>query len=157
MTNALQKKQNGNGPDVTLGSVVDNIFQNSFRRFFDDNFWEADLGSPADSVPVNIRETEQHYELDVIAPGCRKEDFKVNIHDNLLTVSLNVNENGEQWDLKSGWVRNEYKQRAFTRTFTVDDTVDLNNIQAGYHDGILRLTLGKNEQAKKVSRNIEVK
>ena len=154
MTNAIAKKENGNSY-ATFGNVVDNIFQNSLRRFFDDNFWDGE--TQIGTVPVNIRETDQHYELDVIAPGCRKEDFKISVEDNLLTISMNQNEAHKEKDENAGWVRNEYVLRPFSRTFTLQDTVDVNNISATYTDGILRLSLGKTEKAKKVSRNIDVK
>jgi HSP20 family protein len=154
MTNTIAKRQNGT-PSHTFGNVVDNIFQNSLRRFFDDNFWEADMPMTKGSVPVNVRETEQQYELDVVAPGCRKEDFSVNIQDNVLTIAFN---HKEQKDTeKAGWVRNEYTQRSFSRSFTLDETVDVNKVNATYTDGILRLTLAKNEKAKPLTKNIEIK
>lgn len=156
MTTAIAKKQNGN-PSVSFGNVVDNLFQNSLRRFFDDNFWESGLPMPTGNVPVNVRETEQQYEMDVVAPGCRKEDFQLNIQDNLLTIAFNYKEDKQQQDQKAGWVRNEYLQRSFSRTFTIDDTVDVSKIQATYTDGILRLTLPKNEKAKQIARTIEIK
>lgn len=156
MTNTIAKKQNGEVYGGSFGNVVDSLFQNSLRRFFDDNFWEADNRRSMGTVPVNIRETEQHYELDVVAPGCRKEDFKINVEDNLLTISMNQANERKQKDEKTGWERNEYIQRAFSRSFTLDETVDLNNINASYTDGILRLQLGKNEKAKKLSKNITV-
>jgi HSP20 family protein len=156
----LQKKQNGN-PSVSFGNVVDNLFQNSLRRFFDDNLWETDIpfakGKFPERVPVNVRETEQQYEMDVIAPGCRKEDFSVDINDNQLTVSFNHKEDKQQQDEKAGWVRNEYLQRSFSRSFMLDDTVDVTKINATYTDGILRLVLPKNEKAKKLSRSVEIK
>jgi len=156
MTNTIVKKPNGNGYPASFGNVVDDIFQNTFRRFFDGNFWDDESTLTNGTVPVNIRENEQQYELDVIAPGCRKEDFSIQVHDNLLTVSLQQKkEQPEQRE--KGWVRNEFIQRPFTRSFTVDDTVDLNNITATYSDGILRLALGKSEKAKNVSRNIEIR
>lgn len=156
MTTALAKKQNGN-PSVSFGNVVDNIFQNSIRRFFDDNFWEPGTQLTTGSVPVNVRETNNHYEMDVIAPGCRKEDFKINVSQNVLTVSFNQGESRNTQDEKAGWVRNEYMQRSFSRSFTLDDSVDLNKIEANYTDGILRLVLPKSEKAKTVSRDIQVK
>ncbi|MFT3703067.1 MAG: Hsp20/alpha crystallin family protein [Agriterribacter sp.] len=156
MTTAIAKKQNGN-PSVSFGNVVDNLFQNSLRRFLDDNFWESDLRVSTGSVPVNVRETEQQYELDVVAPGCRKEDFQLNIQDNLLTIAFHHKEDKQTQDQKAGWVRNEYLQRSFSRTFTLDDTVDVSKIQATYTDGILRLILPKNEKAKQISRRIEIK
>lgn len=156
MTNTIAKRQNGNS-SASFGNVVDNIFQNSLRRFFDDNFWETDLPMAKGTVPVNVRETEQQYEMDVIAPGCRKEDFSISINDNVLTVSFNHKEQNSKQNDKTGWVRNEYVQRSFSRSFTLDDTVDVNKINATYTDGILRLSLAKNEKAKQLSRNIEVK
>src|ERR1043165_7932821 len=155
MTNSMAKKNNEKDYSG-LGNTFDNIFQNSLRRFFDGNFWDAENGLANGTVPVNIRETEQQYELDVIAPGCRKEDFSIQVQNNLLTVSLQQKkEQPEQRE--KGWVRNEFIQRPFTRSFTVDDTVDLNNITATYSDGILRLTLGKSQKAKNGSRNIEIR
>jgi HSP20 family protein len=156
MTTAIAKRQNGN-PSVTFGNVVDNIFQNSLHRFFDDNFWDVESQLTSGSVPVNVRETDQQYEMDVIAPGCRKEDFNINISDNLLTISFAHKEQNSEQNEKAGWVRNEYVQRSFSRSFTLDDTVDVDKISATYTDGILHLSLAKNEKAKKLSRNIEIK
>jgi len=155
MTTTIAKRQNGN-PSATFGNVVDNIFQNSLRRFLDDNFWEAESPLTTGTVPVNVRETDQQYEMDVIAPGCKKEDFNISINDNMLTISFNskIENNSSQ---KEGWVRNEYVQRSFSRTFTLDETVDVNRINATYTDGILHLTLAKNEKAKKLSKTIEIK
>jgi HSP20 family protein len=155
MTTTIAKRENGNSP-VSFGNVVDNIFQNSLRHFFDDNFWDAEGQLPTGKVPINVRETDQQYELDVIAPGCKKEDFNININDNLLTVSFNSKLESSD-SPKAGWVRNEYVQRSFSRSFTLDDTVDVNKINATYTDGILHLTLAKNERAKKLSKNIEIR
>lgn len=156
MTTTIAKRQNGNS-SVSLGNVVDNIFQNSLRRFFDGNFWDTANTMNTGTAPVNIRETEQQYEMDVMAPGCQKEDFRINVEDNLLTVSFNQKHEQQEQDQKAGWVRNEFVQRSFSRSFTLDETVDLNNINASYADGILKLTLPKNEKAKKLLRSIEVK
>jgi len=156
MTNTIAKRQNGN-ENVSFGNVVDNIFQNSLRRFFDDNFWDIDPVTGSGSVPVNIREKEDQYEVDIVSPGCRKEDFNISIKGNMLTISFNRKEENNQGDQKAGWVRNEYLQRSFSRSFTLDETVDVNKIQATYTDGILRIVLGKSEKAKPVSRTIEIK
>lgn len=155
MTNTIAKRNSSNGY-TDFGNVVDNIFQNSLRRFFDGNFWEADNQLSTGSVPVNIRETEQQYELDVIAPGCKKEDFSIRVDNNVLTISLSKKQASQQNE-KSGWVRNEFVQQDFSRSFTLDEKVDTNKISATYSDGILRLGLGKNEKARMASRQIEVK
>jgi len=155
MTNKIVKREST--PSATFGNVVDNIFQNSLRRFFDDNFWESDIMPRTGSVPVNVRENEQQYELDVIAPGCRKDDFEIHVNDNVLTISFAHDEQRQEQPNKEGWVRNEYIQRSFSRSFTLDDTVDVSKIDATYKDGILHVVLPKNEKAKKVSLNIQVK
>lgn len=155
MTNAIAKKGNGNSY-ASFGNVVDDIFQNSLRRFFDDNYLDTENPLATGSVPVNIRETDQQYELDVIAPGCKKGDFKISVEDNLLTISMNRNEEHQEQNQKSNWARNEFTQRSFSRSFRLEDSVDVNNINANYSDGILRITLGKSEKAKKVTRNIDV-
>jgi HSP20 family protein len=156
MTTAIVKRQNGN-PSVSFGNVVDNIFQNSLRRFFDDNFWDTDAPLTGASVPVNVRETGLHYEMDVIAPGCRKEDFMINVENNILTIAFTHKDEEREQNEKTGWVRNEYIQQSFIRSFTLDDTVDLNKITATYKDGILQLILPKSEKAQKLVKNIEIK
>ncbi|MBN8786450.1 MAG: Hsp20/alpha crystallin family protein [Terrimonas sp.] len=152
----IAKRQNG-VPSTSFGNVVDNFFQNNLRRFFDDNFWDSDKALNTGSVPVNVRDVGQHYELDVIAPGCKKEDFKVNIENNMLTISFEQKQENHQQDKDAGWVRNEYMQRSFSRSFTLDDTVDVEKVNATYNDGILKLTLGKNEKAIARSKTIEIK
>jgi HSP20 family protein len=156
MTSAIAKRQNGN-PSVAFGSVVDNIFQNTLRRFLDDNFWDTDAPLTRGSVPVNVRETNLQYEMDVIVPGCRKEDFAINVENNILTISFENKGEQKEQNEKAGWVRNEYVQQSFTRSFTMDDTVDVSKITATYRDGILQLILPKNEKAQKWVKNIEIK
>lgn len=153
----IAKRPNGNYAG-TFGNVVDDIFENSLKHFFDDKFWNTGTSSidRTSRVPVNVRETEDHYELDVVAPGCKKEDFKISIENNMLTISFTHNEEHQEQDNKQKWVRNEFIQRSFSRSFSLDDTVDINNINATYTDGILRLSMAKNEKAKMQARTIEV-
>ena len=160
MTTAIAKRQNGDS-SVSFGNVVDNIFQNSLRRFLDDNFWDTDTALPAQalpaqSAPVNVRETDLQYEMDLIAPGCRKEDFAINVDNNVLTISFNHKDERKDKSEKTGWVRNEYVQKSFTRSFAMDDTVDVNKISASYKDGILHLVLPKNEKAQRLVKNIQI-
>lgn len=152
----IAKRANGQMP-ATFGKVVDNIFENSLRHFFNDSLWNpGDAGITTRSVPVNVRENEQQYQVDVVAPGCRKEDFNVMVKDNLLTVSFERKQENEETDETKGWVRNEFIQSSFSRSFTIDDTVDVANISGNYADGILRITLPKNEKARQQSRQIEI-
>lgn len=154
MTNAIQKR---NAISPKSFDVVDSIFNNTLRRFFDGNFWDVETMDSRNSVPVNVRETDEYYEVDVIAPGVNKSDFSVKVQDNELQISFTHNEEKKQADEQAGWVRNEYVLQSFRRHFTLDDKVDTDNITASYVDGILRIKLPKTEQAKPKMLMVEVK
>ena len=155
MTNTMQVSKNRSG--YGFENVVDNIFNNTMRRFFDGNLWDAESGTNTGKVPVNVREKEDRYEVDVIAPGCRKENFSIQIRDNELVISLRQNDEKSEQDEKAGWVRNEYMLKTFSRAFTLDHTIDVEKITAKYEDGILQIVLPKNEKARPVSIAIDVK
>jgi HSP20 family protein len=158
MTTGLMRKnhRNADTPATSFSGLVDQIFQNNLSRFFDDDWGFSGL-SQRNSVPVNVRETDKTYELDLVAPGLKKEDFKINVEGDLLTVSFEQKEEQEQKNENERWYRKEYKHNSFSRSFNMDDTMDVNKITATYADGILHLTLPKKEGAQKVSKNIEVK
>ncbi|PUZ26106.1 hypothetical protein DCC81_17865 [Chitinophaga parva] len=147
--NSIIKKESGHAP--TFGSVVDQIFQNNLRHFFDDSCWASDSQNLA---PVNIRETATSYELDLVAPGLRKEDFKLNLNKDLLTVAYEHTDKGQQQD--QDWVRREFHQRSFSRSFTLDEAVDAAKISARYQDGVLQISLPKKEGKASISRVIDV-
>jgi len=147
---------NGNAPAASFSGMVDRIFQDNLGRFFDDSFWGFNGLSRNVNVPVNIRETDRSYELELVAPGLKKEDFKVNLNSNTLTVSFEQQQNTEAHK-EEGWLRNEYHIASFSRSFQLDDSIDASKITAQYKDGILHLQLLKKEGAQKVSRTIEIK
>lgn len=90
-------------------------------------------------VPVNILKTDEAYELFVAAPGRSKEDFKISVSGNEMTISYQ--KPAEVSGDEPNWVRYEYRRGAFERSFLIDDTVDTGNIGAKYEDGILQVTL----------------
>jgi HSP20 family protein len=154
MTTALSKMQNGNSVP-RVGNLVNGLFHDSLQRIFEDNFWN-DAPMSTGSVPVNVRETEKQYQIDIVAPGCRKEDFKISINEKLLTVTFSPEKTIDSTD-KVSWTRNEYVQLSFSKTFVVDESVDVSNIGATYQDGILRISLAKKQQAKSSAKQIEIK
>lgn len=157
----IMKRNNGNSSLATTGTVmpfgglVDNILQNSLNRFFDDDSWG--FNGVSSRVPVNIRETDKTYEMDVVAPGLRKEDFTVSIDNNMLTVSFEHKEEDKEENKQDGYLRQEYRMQSFSRSFTLDDTVNADKITAQYNDGVLHVSLPKKEGAQKITKNIEVK
>ncbi len=155
--NSLMKSTNGNGsvPVTTFSGLVDKIFQNNVNRLLDDDFWGFNNAPQNVSVPVNVRETGKGYELELVAPGLKKEDFKINVHGEVLTVSFEQQQ--EQQAREDGWLRKEYQRRSFVRSFNLDEAIDAGKITATYDNGILHLSLPKKEEAQAVSRTIEIK
>lgn len=109
------------------------------------------------AVPqVNIKENEQAFELELVAPGQKKEDFNIEIENDLLTISTEAKtEKIEQEEGK--FTRREFRISSFKRAFTLPETVKADEINAAYKDGILTLTLPKKEEAlPKAKRMIEI-
>lgn len=116
-------------------------FPNDFFRFFDDHATQANHGR--NRPAVNITETEDAFTLDVVAPGREKENFSVELNDDLLTVTYKV----EQQDTPK-LLRREFTIGNFERTFKLDaKVVNGEHIAATYNNGILTLTLPKHEEA----------
>lgn len=109
------------------------------------------------TVPqVNIKENEQAFELELVAPGQKKEDFNIEIENDLLTISTEAKtEKIEQEEGK--FTRREFRISSFKRAFTLPETVKADEINAAYKDGILTLTLPKKEEAlPKAKRMVEI-
>jgi HSP20 family protein len=154
----IMKRNKGNGGLATtssmmpFGGLVDSVFQNSLSRFFNDDFWGF-----SGAIPVNIRETDKSYEMEVVAPGLRKEDFNVSMDRNMLTVSFEHKEEDKHENKHEGYLRQEYRQQSFSRSFTLDDTIDAEKIRAEYKDGVLHVSLPKKEGAQRITKSIKVK
>jgi len=159
----IMKKNNGNGGAVAnrsqtpLSGLVDSVINNALSRFFDDDFWGLNDVVSSGRVPVNIRETDKTYEMEVVAPGLKKEDFDVSISDKMLTVSFEHKEENREENKGEGYLKQEYRMQSFSRSFTLDDTVDADKISAQYKDGVLHLSLPKKEGAQKITKSIEIK
>lgn len=106
------------------------------------------------SVPVNVAETADAYHLELNAPGRNKEDFNVSIENGLLTISCEKKEEVKNDDVKS--VRKEFSFKSFKRSFSLDEKVDAEGIQAKYENGLLKFHLPKKEQAKEVKKQISI-
>lgn len=104
------------------------------------------------NVSSNILEHEDTYEIQLIAPGLSKEDFKLDIDKNLLTVSFEKKE--ENNTLK--YLRKEFQTNSFKRSFNLGDKIDINNVQAKYQQGILSILLAKKVKEENKALSIEV-
>jgi HSP20 family protein len=111
----------------------------------------AALRTPA----VNIAESENGFDIELAVPGLKKDDIKINLDKNLLTVSAEAKK--EEVAEGKKYNKKEFNFSSFTRTFTLPETVDYTKIEAVYTDGILKLTVAKKEEAKVQAREIAVK
>jgi HSP20 family protein len=110
--------------------------------------------SPRQSMPVNIRENEKEYILELVAPGFEKTDFTIGLENNSLTISGEKKSETENQQDKI--IRKEYKYQSFKQTFTVDERIDTGRIGANYVNGILTLTLPKKEEVKEAAKKITI-
>lgn len=103
---------------------------------------------------VNIKEAKDTYLLELVAPGRNKEDFKINVEKNILTVSYDKKDEQKTEDEK--YIRREFNFKSFKRTFTLDEKVTAENIEAKYENGVLKLNLPKKEEVKVATKEIAV-
>jgi HSP20 family protein len=128
-------------------------FNDVFESIFNDTFFNDRVLT---RVPaVNISENDNSYVVELAAPGLKKEDFKLNLERNQLTISVEQSAN-HQDNLKN-YSKHEYSFSSFVRSFTLPETADDSRIEASYTDGILRIDIAKREEAKAVRRLIEIK
>jgi HSP20 family protein len=90
----------------------------------------------------------------VVAPAYDKADFRVNLEEDILTVSAEKKEETKSENEKE--IRREYSYRSFKRSFTVDEGIDAAGIDAKYVNGILTLNLPKKEEVKTASKQISI-
>ena len=105
--------------------------------------------------PVNIFETNDDYQIEFNAAGRKKEDFKITVDKNILTVSFEKKEENKEENKK--FVKKEFTLQSFKRSFTLDEKVNADEINAKYEDGLLLLTLPKTEEVKVMPKEILVK
>lgn len=134
------------------GDLFPSLFDDFFRPF---NFWDADFVPRALIVPaVNIDENKDQYELALAVPGMKKNDFNINVEGNMLTISSEKEEESEEKQ-KNGY-RREFNYSSFSRSFALPNEVIKDKIDARYQDGVLKVSLPKKEEAKKLIVNKQI-
>nr|WP_299346692.1 Hsp20/alpha crystallin family protein [Allomuricauda sp.] len=120
-----------------------------FPSFVNDFFgpdWFGGVDKWNTNLPaVNIKEEENGFELELAIPGGKKEDFKIEVDNDVLTISSEANK--ASTETNENYTRKEFSYTAFKRAFTLPETVDGAKIDAKYESGILKLTLPKKEEA----------
>ena len=122
----------------------DDFFNRGIMNWGQSNFSDSNTTLPA----VNIRETDDNYVVEMAAPGMKKEDFKIELDNNVLTISAEKTEEHEE-NGKEKYSRKEFSYQSFQRSFNLPkEVVDEEKIEAHYKDGVLHLTIPKKEEAK---------
>jgi HSP20 family protein len=134
-----------------MNTLIKNLAtDNSFPGLFSSIFNESDLyanNMKSLSLPAtNVKENDQSFALEIAAPGLKKEDFKINLIDNRLTISVDKKEETEE--TKDNYHRREFSHEAFSRSFKLPNAVDTKKIEASYEEGILHISLPKKEEAE---------
>lgn len=138
------------------GTRMPTLFDDFFKpwnEWFDNaGLWGKVLNIPA----VNITEQKDDYLVSLAAPGMKKEDFKIDVDGNMLTISAEKEESKEEKDKK--FTRKEFNYSSFSRTFTLPEEILKEKIEAKYEDGVLKIVLPRKEEAKKpAAKQIAVK
>ncbi|MFS4467362.1 Hsp20/alpha crystallin family protein [Maribacter sp. 2210JD10-5] len=132
--------------DVLFPSLMNEIFKPD---------WFGGLENHNTMPAVNIKENEKDFELELSVPGRAKEDFNIEIDDNVLTISSELK--NEKEVSEENYTRREFGYSSFKRAFTLPESVASDNIKANYENGILKFNLPKKEEAlPKPKRMIEL-
>ncbi|RYY49321.1 MAG: Hsp20/alpha crystallin family protein [Chitinophagaceae bacterium] len=136
-----------------LPVLFDDFFNRDLFNWNNSNFSQTNSTIPA----VNIKETNEAYEVEVAAPGMTKKDFKVELDGNTLTISSEKNQETTT-DSQERFFRKEFSYQSFQRSFTLQkEVVDIDRIEARYENGLLQLLIPKKEEVKqKPPRLIEI-
>ena len=136
--------------NLPMWSLIDDIFNREWPSVFSQNF------NTGMSLPmVNIKETADAYFVEMAVPGLKKSDFHIDLDNQVLSISTEMEEVNEQHE--EHYTRKEFGYSSFKRTFTLPETVNDGKIEAKYNEGILSVHLPKKEEAKqKPARSIKI-
>ena len=134
-------------------SLIDSLFSRDLMDWSNTNFSSTNTTLPA----VNVKENDEEYEIEVAAPGMKKNDFKINLDNNQLTISSEIKKEDSTKEIDQ-YTRREFSYQSFQRSFTLpNNVVDGDKIAAKYTDGILTIKLPKRDEVKpKPAREIKI-
>lgn len=134
-----------------------NCYSPAYRDdFFNDMVSQKYYGRGFASTPaVNIIEENDGFRIDVAAAGLSKDDFKIHLEDDVLTVSASKEQ--DKKDEQDKYTRREFNYTSFSRSFQLDESIDQENVKAEHVDGILKIRLPKREESlKQGPKSIEI-
>ena len=145
-------KRNASFP--TMNSFFSDFFGNDFLDWTPSGFLPNGSTLPS----VNLKETEKGFEVELAAPGLQKDDFIIEVHNQILTISSEKKEEKEEKDEKGNYTRREFNYSSFKRFFTLPKSAEENNVQASYENGVLHIEIAKKvAEQERSAKKIEVK
>jgi HSP20 family protein len=138
-----------------LPTITRRTYSPFLSNLFDNDFFPVLTNSNSSMPAVNIRESEKNFILELAVPGMDKKDLKIDINDDVLTISSETK--SEKEENNDGYKRKEFSYSTFCRSFYLPENVNSDKIGATYKDGILSVELPKMEEEKnKISRQIKI-
>jgi len=125
----------------TFPTFFDDFVSKDLYNWYDNSFARMDSTLPS----VNLKETEKEYKIELAAPGMKKNDFNIALHNGILTIKSEKEEEKEDKDKEGNFLRREFSYESFSRSFTMPENVKEEAISAEYHDGILSIVINKKE------------
>ena len=132
---------------MTLIEKYNRPFQGLVSSLLNDNMHSIPVFEHSlNSLPkVNLLEDINGFNIQLAAPGLNKKDFKIDLNNRVLTISVNL-ENNE----KQNFIKKEFNYNSFTRSFNLPEIVKLEKINASYNEGILNIEIPKKDEAKPI-------
>ncbi len=133
-------------------SIFNSFFDNNMLDWTNRNFSDTNTTLPS----VNVKENAGEFMVEVAAPGFEKNEFNIELNNDVLTISSEKKiENETKSDERV--TRKEFSYQSFSRSFTLPTVVERDKIKAKYENGILNIVIPKKEEAKaKPARQIEI-
>ncbi len=136
----------------TFRNLIESFFENDFPAF--GSSFNKLVGSTVPSA--NIKETEDAFQIELAAPGLKKEDIKIDLDNEVLIISSEQKE--EKTEAQNNYTRREFNYASFSRSFYLPEIADPDKIFAEYKDGVLSISIPKKESAiKKAQKRVDIK
>ncbi len=133
----------------------DQSFSDLMNSFFENEVSAIAPRRNCNAPATNVVETAKEFKLELSAPGMNKEDFKLDVDNNVLTVS--AEKEAQKEEETTNYTRKEFVYGCFSRSFTLPKSIDSDKIKAEYKNGILNIELPKKEEEQaKVKREIVI-
>lgn len=129
------------------------IFPSLINEFFNDDFGVNFLNRNHSIPSVNTIENDDSFEIDLAVPGMKKDDFSIELENNVLIISSETSNNVSNENLRL----NEFNYSSFQRSFKIPESVNLDKIKGNYKNGILKVLLPKKKDSiSKTNRLITI-